>query len=59
MIFPKTLVLTGSLVLLSCGYQMGISDPSTSFQTYSLSGDPDILACKGADERLDSFGLSA
>ena len=58
MIFPKTLVLTSSLFLLSCGYQMGISDPSASFQTYSLSGDPDILACKEAAERLESFGLS-
>ena len=58
MIFPKTLVLTGSLFLLSCGYQMGVSDPSASFQTYSLSGDPDILACKEAAERLENFGLS-
>ena len=54
MIFPKTLVLTGSLFLLSCGYQMGISDPRASFQTYSLSGDPDILACKEAAERLEN-----
>ncbi len=37
---------------------MGTSDPSASFQTYSLSGDPDILACKEAVERLESFGLS-
>ena len=58
MIFSKTLVLTGSLFLLSCGYQMGVSDPSVSFQTYSLSGDPDILACKETAERLESFGLS-
>ena len=37
---------------------MGISDPRASFQTYSLSGDPDILACKEVAERLESFGLS-
>ena len=58
MIFWKTLVLMSSLFLLSCGYQMGTSDPSASFQTYLLSGDPDILACKEVAERLESFGLS-
>ncbi len=58
MIFPKTLILMGCVFLLSCGYQMGVSDPSTSFKTYLLSGDPDILACKETAERLESFGLS-
>ena len=59
MICPKILVLLATPFLLSCGYQMGISDPSISFQTYKLSGNTEILACEEVADRLENFGLSA
>ena len=58
MSFPKILVFIITLSFGGCGYQMGISDPSTSFKTYSLSGDTAILACQKAAHRLNDFGLS-
>ena len=58
MIFLKGLLLTVSTFLFSCGYQIGIPDPSTSFQSYSLSGNTEILACEETANHLDRFGLS-
>ena len=59
MVFPIILVSIATLFLASCGYQMGISDPSNSFQTFSLAGNTEILACKETADRLERFGLSA
>ncbi len=50
----------GVFVLIAwggCGYQIKGSDPGAYFETFSISGDPKILACQKVADRLESAGL--